>query len=155
MEYQNERKRCLRWSHVTLPWPHALFASTHWFMMPSLTQTHTSLWKKSRTHVVLNILIFKNLQNSIKLKKKKNQIISLKNRKVRAFASVCAKIHVYFRIKPIFSILHTHFSKYYASNYIFYTTFIKISIFLDFFNCFSFVTHNNRHLFSSIILVNN
>ena len=88
-------------------------------------------------------------------KKKKNQIISLKNKKVRAFASVCAKIHVYFRIKPIFSILHTHFSKYYASNYIFYTTFIKISIFLDFFNCFSFVTYNNRHLFSSFILVNN
>ena len=82
-------------------------------------------------------------------KKKKNQIISLKNRKVRAFASVCAKVITYFFYFII------HFSKYYTSNYIFYTTFIKISNFLDFFNCFSFVTHNNLHPLSPFILINN
>ena len=57
------------------------------------------------------------------IKKKKNQIISLKNRKVRAFASVCAKIYVYFRIRTYFfyftySLFKIQYIKLYILHYI-------------------------------------
>jgi len=51
------------------------------------------------------------------------------------------------------AILHSHFSKYLTSDYLFYfILIIKILIFLIFFNCVSFITYNNHHLLSSFNL---
>ena len=74
---------------------------------------------------------------------------------VSTFALVHAKILVYFSIKTYFFIIYLflyslfktlpHRIIYFALN------FIKIPIFLEFFNCLTFWTHNNRHLLFSFI----
>lgn len=46
------------------------------------------------------------------------------------------------------TILHFHFSKHPMSNYLFYfILIIKIFIFVDFFNCLSFIAYSNHHYY--------
>ena len=65
--------------------------------------------------------------------------------------SLCKKC-LFLAQELTFLILHTQFSKYHTSNYLFTLHLIKISIFsVPFFNCFLFFVHNNHHSHSFFI----
>ena len=74
--------------------------------------------------------------------------------RIVAFVQRLSQAQMLMGINLLFlAILHSHFSKHLTSDYLFYfILIIKILIFLNFFNCVSFITYNNHRLLSSFNL---
>ena len=73
--------------------------------------------------------------------------------KLKHICIACAKNFVYFSIRAyFFYFIYSLFKTLYINIIQFTLNFIKISIFLDLFNCFSFFAHNNLYPLSSFIL---